>query len=100
MADLTFEQKIAAAKSATEIAEICKAQYEMQGVLVRNRDGSVEVRESITIPPPAPKPPEQSGDTLLRRAVTLPNGTIRVIEGFSNYGLDILENALKKQFGL
>ena len=95
MAEITFEQKIAAAKSATEIAEICKAQYELQGSLVRNRDGSIEVRDSIVVPPPTQKPPEQSGDTLLRRAVTV-NGVTRLLEAYSATGLDTLEAAFRR----
>ena len=98
MSDKTLEQQIAEATSAAEIAEICKQSGERAGYLVRERDGSITIRDTFVQQPPAPEPAPQFSDTLLRRAVTLPNGTIRLIEGFSATGLDILEKALRKQY--
>jgi hypothetical protein len=96
MSTKSFEQRIAEATSSTEIAEICKQEGERVGVLVRNRDGSIEVRDSFAVQQSPAQKPEDDG-TLLRRAVTLPGGTIRVIEGYSHSGLDILEAALRQQ---
>jgi chemotaxis signal transduction protein len=94
-AENSFEGKIAAATSAAEISEICKQQGERIGFLVRERDGSVNIRDTFVQQPPAPQPETQS-DSLLRRAVRLENGTVRLIEAYSVGGLDILEGALRK----
>lgn len=51
MANESFEQRLAKATSAAEVAELCKAQAENAGVLVRTRDGGVEVRENFVVPP-------------------------------------------------
>ena len=93
--DGTFEQRIAAATSSAEVAELCRQQGETAAVLVRERDGSVTVRESFAMPTPAPPASQQPDNTLLRRAVTLSDGTVRLIEAWSVYGLDILESAIK-----
>ena len=95
MSSDSFDAKISNATSSAEIAEICKQAFETAGVIVRERDGSINIHENFTVPAPAPQSPAQSDD-LMRRAVTLKNGTIRVIEGYSTTGLDILERHLRQ----
>jgi len=91
----TLDKLIAECRTAQEISEVCKAQGEQMGLLVRERDGSVSVREQWAAPAASPAPQSGSDDTLLRRAVTLDDGTVRLIEAWSVRGLDVLEKALR-----
>jgi hypothetical protein len=88
-------EKLRAARTPEEIRDLCVQDGERRGVFVRDASGSTSVRENPVAPQPAPQAASQS-DQLLRRAVTLPSGTTRLLEAYSESGLDILERALRK----
>jgi hypothetical protein len=95
----SLRRKIASATSAEEIAEACRQAGVESGAFVRDDAGFVTQREGLFTPKPEAEPVPQN-DQLLRRAVHLPGGVIRVIEGYSDSGLDTLERALRQQYGI
>jgi len=89
----SLEQRLAEAATSEEIRDLCVQAGELSGTLVRERDGSVTVRDTVTQHPPEPQP-EPQADTLLRRAVRIGN-TVTLLEAYSPTGLDILERRLR-----
>jgi len=94
-----LENAISQARTSGELRELMLQELARQGQIVRTRD-EFDIRQgpragaSETQPAAQPVAEPQS-DTLLRRAVRLDNGTVRLVEAFSVSGLDILERALK-----
>jgi hypothetical protein len=75
------------ANSITEISELCKRAQEQQGLLAANKNRDL-VPTTIAA---APAPPAEL--PLIRQRVRCPDGSVQVIEAYSETGLDILRAA-------
>jgi hypothetical protein len=101
--DKSFEERIAAATSTAEIQEICIQSGERQGVLVRQRDGSVTIREtSVPSSEPESKPAavaqSPANPTCMR--VIYPHMNDRYeLFGASEKELDERERQIRAMFG-
>lgn len=87
--------KLAAAKSPDELRDILLAYQQANGLPNATDRVALPSRTSDAPSPSQPEAAKDDGTQLFRRAVTLDNGTIRLIEAYSVGGLDVLESALR-----
>jgi len=88
-----LEAKLAACNSSAELAEVLRAHQEANGLPQLYDRYAVPAGNVQAVP--SAEAPKAVDDRLLRRAVTLDNGAVRLIEAYSATGLDQLENALR-----
>jgi hypothetical protein len=89
-----LEAKIAACRTKEDLDEVLRTHTESLGMPASYDRYPVPARTEAL--QPSADVPKDDG-ILLRKAVTLPDGRIQLIEAYSHYGLDILEAALRKQ---
>lgn len=87
-----LELKLAACRSSQEIQATLLAYQEAQGVPTKYDRVALPTSSGTVSSEPVAEAPKAVG-RLLRKAITLYDGTIRLIEADSFYGLDILEAA-------
>jgi hypothetical protein len=87
-----LEAQIAACQSSAEIAEVLRRHQEANGI-PRQTDRYSPAPAALAMLPPVVDAPKEDG-RLLRRAATLDDGRIQLVEAYSHYGLDILTAAL------
>lgn len=95
----SVRDQIEHATSVEQITEICRQRGIATGALVRSEEGFVTAREVPQSPTPQATRGDD-GDTLLKRAVRLPDNSIQLITAYSESGLDTLQRGLLKQFGM
>ena len=98
MTQREFEQKVMECTSAEDLRELSKQFFVETGAITREHRGVgaevVVAAQRTYVPPTSKSVLDDYKDQLIRKAVTLPDGTIRMIEAYSQTGLDILEKSL------
>jgi hypothetical protein len=96
----SLDAKIRNCDSARQIQELMLLVHQPSGVVHRDSDGGLSYQiggehlPSATPPVETPQPKPIKHDGMLRSLWKLPNGTLQVLEAYSQTGLDILEASL------
>ena len=92
-----LEKEIAACRSSEEISAVLLRYQELNGMPTKFDRVALPESAGTSSSEPVVEAPKNDG-RLLRKAITMPDGVVRLIEADSFYGLDILERELRKQF--
>ena len=90
-----LSKEIESAKSPEELSAVLLRYQELHGMATRYDRVALPGSVGTSSSQPRTEPLKDDGRQLLRRAVTLDNGTIHCIEAYSVGGLDALETSLR-----
>jgi hypothetical protein len=94
-ANPALEKAIAEAKTKEDLDAVLLRWQELNGMATRYDRAGLPGSAGTSSSQPQPEAVPQEVGRSLRKAITLDDGTIKLIEADSFYGLDILENALR-----